>query len=158
MNELEELKPGEIPGIPVRTLEERDLDAIVRIDALHVGRSRREYFRKKVEAALRDTGVRVSLVAEQDGLVVGFLMGAVYYGEFGRSEASAVLDSIGVHPDFGRHGIGKALLEQLCKNLAALGVERLETQVEWSDWALTSFLAGHGFHPAPRLCLERNVR
>ncbi len=151
------LQPGEIPEIPVRSIKETDLDAIVRIDAMHIGRPRREYFKSLLESALRESGVRLSLVAEQDNSVVGFLMARVYYGEFGRTESTAMLDTIGIHPDFTRQGIGKALLEQLCKNLKALGVEKLETVVSWDEWELLRFLGTHGFTPSPRLCLERKL-
>jgi len=38
----------------------------------------------------------VSLAAEIEGLLVGFLLARVYYGEFGTLEPAAVMDTIGV--------------------------------------------------------------
>lgn len=149
--------PGLETSFRVRVLEEGDLEAIVRLDALYTGRPRPEYYRKKVEAALRHTGVRVSLVAEEEGFLVGFIMGSVYYGEFGRSEPTAMLDSLAVHPDQARRGVGRALLEQFCKNLKALGVERVETLVRWDNWPLVAFLSAEGFRPGHRFCLERRL-
>jgi ribosomal protein S18 acetylase RimI-like enzyme len=72
-------------------------------------------------------------------------------------EPVAVLDTIGVNPDFRRHGVGRALLEQLCLNLQALGIPRLQTEVNWQDQELLRFFHREGFLPAPRLCLDLDV-
>jgi len=152
-------QPGvlETDAIPVRALRADDLDAIVRIDAAITGRARRRYYEQQVAAALHERGVQMALVAECDGLPVGFLLAAVYYGEFGLPEPVAVLESLGVHPDFrGRH-VGAALLRQLEQNLRGLGIDRVETQVDWDQGDLLAFLRRHGFAPIPRLCLARRI-
>jgi ribosomal protein S18 acetylase RimI-like enzyme len=154
-----EAAPGELDTdvVLVRTLRAGDLEPIARIDEKISGRSRRKYFEVKIASVLQDTGVKISLVAEIDGIVAGFLMGAVYYGEFGLPEATATIDTIGVHPDFRGRKIGKALMRQLVMNLRALGIERIETQVAWDDWDLLGFLKSERFEPAPRLCLHRRL-
>jgi ribosomal protein S18 acetylase RimI-like enzyme len=144
-------------AVLVRALRAEDLEAIVRIDEKVGGRSRRKYFETKIASVLRDTGVTISLAAELDGILAGFLMGSVYYGEFGLPEPSATIDTIGVHPDFRGRKVGKALLRQLVMNLRALGIESLETLVAWNDWELLRFLEHEGFEPAPRLCLRRRL-
>jgi len=68
-----------------------------------------------------------------------------------------VLDTVGVHPDFRGRGVGPALLGQLRKNLAALRVPRLRTEVDWENQTLLRFLHREGFQPAPRLCLELDL-
>jgi len=134
-----------------------DLDAIVRIDARIVGRRRDEFFRVKMRQALADTGVAISLVAELDGHVVGFLLARVYYGEFGIAEPVAVLDVFGVHPDFrGRH-VGSALVDQLQTNLRGIGIRRLQTEVSWDNPELIAFFQHEGFMPAPRFCLDLDL-
>ena len=77
--------------------------------------------------------MRVSLVAERDGRPVGFIMARVDFGEFGRIEPIAVMDTIGVDPDYRDQGIGRALLSQLFMNLMTLRVERIRTEIGWSD-------------------------
>lgn len=144
-------------AVLVRDLRAADLDAIVRIDEKISGRPRSKYFEVKVATALRDTGVRISLVAEIDGIVAGFLMGSVYYGEFGLPEPAATIDTIGVHPGFRGRKVGKALMRQLAMNLRALGIESIETLVRWDAWDLLRFLAADGFEPAPRLCLRKRL-
>ena len=143
--------------IVVRGLKPQDLEAVVAIDAKSTGRRREEYFRIKLAQNLKETGIKVSLAAESDGLFRGFLLARVYYGEFGTLEPVAVLDTLGVHPDMRGHGIGQALMEQLVRNLAALGVPTLRTEVAWEDMSLLSFFQRQNFRPAPRLCLELPV-
>lgn len=143
--------------IVVRGLKPQDLEAVVAIDAKSTGRRREEYFRIKLAQNLKETGIKVSLAAESDGLFSGFLLARVYYGEFGTLEPVAVLDTLGVHPDMRGLGIGQALMEQLVLNLAALGVPTLRTEVAWEDMTLLSFFQRQNFRPAPRLCLELPV-
>ncbi len=140
--------------IPVRSMTERDLYALVAIDRRITGRNRSEYFARRLEEALYDSDVRVSLVAEMDGVPVGFIMARVDLGEFGRVEATAVMDTIGVDPDYRGRGVGRALLSQLLVNLATLRVERIRTEVDWDDRALAAFLDHCGFRPSQRLCFD----
>jgi hypothetical protein len=90
-------EPGSIETdhIEVRTLEIDDLAWVVRIDAQHSGIQRREYYKVKLAEAAKDTGVRISLAALVKGEPAGFLMGRLYYGEFGQPEPVAILDSMG---------------------------------------------------------------
>ena len=147
----------ESDAIPVRNLAEADLEAIVRIDAKAMGRRRVEYYRDKVAAVLRDSRIHVSLVAELDGMVVGFLMGELHYGEFGRAEPSVVIDSVGVHADYHKRGVGQALMRQFVANVRALGAEQVRTEVAWNDFPLLAFLDRCGFVPGRRLVLELDV-
>jgi ribosomal protein S18 acetylase RimI-like enzyme len=150
MNGVEERRTE----IVVRGLMPEDLEAVVAIDAKSTGRRRDEYFRIKLQQNLKETGIKVSLAAEVDGLFRGFLLARVYYGEFGNVEPVAVLDTLGVHPDTRGLGIGQALMEQLLVNLAGLGVPTLRTEVAWEDSALLGFFQRQKFRPAARFCLE----
>jgi len=141
----------------VRTLRADDFDDLVRIDAHSVGRPRPEYYKLKLKNALEDTGVRISLAAERDGTMVGFLMGSVYYGDYGQPEPVATLEAINVLPDFRGEGVGKALWEQFSKNAKAMRIDRIETQVDWANWELLRFLQRIGFAPAARVCVERRL-
>jgi ribosomal protein S18 acetylase RimI-like enzyme len=143
--------------MPVRSMAAGDLDAIARIDRHITGRDRTDYLRHKLDEALLDSAVRVSLVAEHDGAPVGFVMARVDFGDYGRTEPVADLDTIGVHPDFAHHGVGRALLSQLLLNLAALHVERLETQVRNDDLELLRFFQAAGGKASQRLVFEKRV-
>ena len=49
------------------------------------------------------------------------------------------------------------MMSQLMVNLTALQVERVNTEVVWNNYPLTSFLEHCGFRPAQRLALRRNI-
>ncbi|MBI2374451.1 MAG: GNAT family N-acetyltransferase [Deltaproteobacteria bacterium] len=153
--DMPEDRENETSDIVVRTLREADLEDIVRIDAKVGGTPRRDYYKKKVARALLDTSVQISLAAELEGRVVGFLLGSVYYGDFGQPEAVATIDAVGVAPDAARRGVGRALFLQLVRNLKGMRVERIETQVDFSNSELLLFFQRMGFIPSRRLSLEK---
>ncbi len=135
----------------VRSLERADFEEIARIDRRIVGRDRRGYINRVVNEALHDSAIRVSLAAHQDKSVTGFIMASVDFGDFGRTEPVAVIDTIGVDPGFTGAGIGTALLSQLFVNLEALHVERVETVVARDNFELLAFFYRAGFGSSQRL-------
>ena len=141
----------------VRSLQEGDLARIARIDERITGRNRIAYFERKFSEVLRESGVRISLVAESDGLVTGFVMARVDYGEFGQAVATATIDTIGVDPTASGTRIGRALVSQLLANLGALRVETVRTEVRWQDLELLGFLHRCGFAPAQRLSFSVDI-
>ena len=141
-------------GVIVRTLTAADAPRLVRIDQEITGRNRTEWYEGKLKRALLESDIRISLGAERDGLLVGAVLGSLHYGEFGQPEPIAVLDTVLVDPDVRGQGIGTALFDQLARNLCALGIRRLRTEVGWDEHELNRFLGHRGFVPAPRLVLE----
>ena len=135
----------------VRSLSPDDIPDIVRIDQLLSDHIRRRYIEHMVKEALNDSAVRVSLTARIDGVVAGFVAARTDYGDFGRPEPVAVLDSIGVDPDYAHQYVGTALLSQLFVNLEALHIERVETIVASENFQLLGFLYQLGFEPSQRL-------
>jgi ribosomal protein S18 acetylase RimI-like enzyme len=106
---------------------------------------------------MKDSAARVSLVARVDGVAAGFVMARTNFGDYGRTEPVAVLDTIGVDPDYSRRGIGHALLSQLFADLAELRVERVETVVASKDFRLLGFFYDAGFKPSQRLVFVKPV-
>ncbi len=141
-------------GVTVRLLTLADAPRLVRMDQAITGRNRAAWYEGKLKRALKESDVQISLGAEVDGFLVGALLGSLHYGEFGQPEPIAVLDTILVDPGFARRGIGSSLLENLTRNLRALGIDRLRTEVAWDEHDLGRFLGLRGFAPAPRLVLE----
>lgn len=137
--------------VPVRSMSADDLDAIVRIDKHVTSRDRRAYYERLVGEAIEESGIRVSLVAELDGEVVGFVAARVDYGEFGLASTAAVIETIGVDPAHSGKSVGKALISQLLNNLASLRVESVRTEVMWNEFGLLGFLERCGFEPSQRL-------
>jgi ribosomal protein S18 acetylase RimI-like enzyme len=152
-----ETTPSTEREVVVRRLRPQDLDAVIALDAKVTGRKRDEYFKLKLKQALADTGIEVSLAAEVEGVFAGFLLARVYYGEFGALEPFAVLDTLGVHPDFRGRGVGSALIDQLRTNLLGLGIPRLQTEVAWENLEILTFFHHEGFRPAARFCLDLDL-
>lgn len=142
---------------PVRSLQASDLNDILRIERHISGESREEYIKQKVTEAISDSGIRISLVGIQDDMVAGFIMARLDYGSFGRTSSTAVIDTIGVGPEYKGSGIGAALMTQLLDNLASLQVEDVRTEVEWNNFQLNRFLAACDFSPAQILSLNSTL-
>jgi predicted N-acetyltransferase YhbS len=146
---------NESDSLSVRTLRAGDVARLVRIDEQITGRNRKAWFEGKIRRALEDSDLKISLGAELDGTLVGAVLGSLQYGEFGVPEGVAVLDTILVDPGLRGRGIATAIFDQLVKNLQALGIERMRTEISWDEHELSAFLGRNGFAPAPRLVLER---
>lgn len=143
--------------VDLRTLKAEDIGDIVRIDQRVTGRRRESYIQGLVDEAMTDSDVRVSLLARVDGIAAGFVMARTDFGDFGRAEPVAVLDTIGVDPDYAHHGVGHALLSQLFVNLEGLRVERVETVAARANFGLLGFLYAVGFGPSERLGFVKHL-
>ena len=141
----------------VRTLARGDLADMARIDCKLTGRDRSSYVTRQFDEALHDSAIRVSLAARVAGSVAGFLMANVDAGDFGRTAPVAVIDTLGVDPDYAGRGLGRAMLSQLMLNLAALRVERVETVVSRSNFDVLSFFYQAGFEPSERLAFVKTM-
>ena len=144
----------ETDAVLVRTMRQDDLNAIVAIDAAASGRRRPSYFELMLQRSISHAGLQISLVAEVDNRVVGFVIGSLFYGEYGVAEPSASIDAISVDPGVRGKSVGKALMRQLRLNLGALRIATLQTEVSWDDFGLLAFFRSQGFRPSSRLCLE----
>lgn len=144
-------------AIDVRAVEPSDLDAIVRIDEKLSGQTRKEYWRQRLEiAALRPPWM--SLVAETDGRVVGFLFGWVGETEFGITRRTGWVDLIGVDPPYRGRGVGHALTERFAQNGTELrAIEKVATLIDLGQADVREFFVRLGFHHGPMIQMEREV-
>ena len=142
----------------IRVMRESDLQAIIDIDAKVTGTSRVEYYERKVASMLDKKGsIATSLVADNDGHVVGFIMGNIYTGEFGIPQTTASLDTIGMDPDHSSQGIGTLLLEEFIRHVEVAGVKNIQTLVDWDNIQLMKFFNRSGFIPSKTLNLEKRI-
>lgn len=149
------MKQVDLNKLFVRIMRKEDIDAIVSIDARILGQRRPEYYERKCGLALDvDRQLVTSLVAEQAGEVIGFIMGNLYLGEFGIPEPTASIDTLAVHPDYQNQGVATELNKQFISNMKKAGVENTYILVEWNDWAMLRLFEKAGFVPAKALKLE----
>ncbi|UCE44526.1 MAG: GNAT family N-acetyltransferase [Candidatus Bathyarchaeota archaeon] len=156
--------------LKIRALSENDLDAVVEIDRRVLGKSRLEYWKRKIGYA--DIYPRPALAAEMDGKVVGFILGYVSGWEFGVPDTVGWIDTIGVDPEYQNRGVGKTLFRSLIENFRRTGKEERpeskETKIEgvnvvytlvrWNDWNLLRFFHGMGFKKGDMISLELKMR
>ena len=145
--------------IKIRLMKAEDYDAVVGIDEKVLKASRPEYYETKFEKLFKSKDyLPTSLVAEdKDGTVVGFVMGVIYMGEYGIYREEATLDTIGVDPDYERKGIGKMLIDEFLDHLKTLGVQKINTLVDWNDSKLIHFFSANQFSPSKSINLERSL-
>jgi len=143
--------------VPCRSLKKEDGAAVIKIDRKIVGYDRSRYFNRIIEEVFQDSAIRVSLVAECDDHVVGFVMARVDFGEFGKTEPAAVIDTLGVDPGYAHRHVGSALLSQLLANLAVLRADYVRTEVGARQLGLQGFLQKSGFSTAQSLSLLKEI-
>ncbi len=145
--------------INIRLMKSDDFDTVVRIDEKVLKASRPEYYEMKFEKLFKSKDyIPTSLVAEaEDGTVVGFVMGVLYMGEYGIFQEEATLDTIGVDPDYQHKGIGKKLINEFLDHLKTLGVQKINTLVDWNDSNLIHFFSANHFSPSKSINLERTL-
>lgn len=147
--------PLERPLYETRAPRAEDIEDLVRIDAAWSGRERRGYLGERLRRALRPSGISLARVCVHEGRVVGFLLGEVTGGEFGRVGSAAWIDTVGVDRSQGRRGVGSALLQDFMRHAQVLGCERVRTLLDPEDEVLTGFLEAHLFRVAPTKVVER---
>lgn len=146
---------GATPDTVLRPLKPEDLDRVVDIDRLLVGRSRRGFFEKRLAAAVRGADKVIAVAVEDGGSVNGYAIARIQLGAFGGVDPIAILDAIGIDPEHQGRGLGRRLMEATVRGMERVGVREIRTQVDWTDHALVRLLAASGFSLAPRLVLER---
>lgn len=144
--------------ITIRAAEGSDLDPIVRIDEKLTGQTRKDYWQQRLEiAALRPPWM--SLVAETDGRIVGFMFGWVTESEFGIATATAWVDMIGVDPPYRGRGVAHALVSRFVESGRQLrGIAKVATLIDLGQADVREFFVRLGFHHGPMIQMERDVR
>ncbi|HYQ59750.1 MAG TPA: GNAT family N-acetyltransferase [Desulfatiglandales bacterium] len=140
----------------VRRMTEKDLDAVVAIDTKVLGKSRWDYWLGKMSLTEQRLPI-VSLVAETDGKVVGFILGDASGYEYDVPENIGWIDTIGVDPDYQKRGIARMLMKEMIANLKKVGIDTIYTMVNWPDWDLLKFFHDSGFQKGPLINLELKI-
>ena len=141
----------------VRPLRPADLERVIAIDSGHVGEPRRRFFEKRLAHAKQHPEDFVHVGVVRNDFLVGFAFARILRGEFGREQAIATLDAVGVERDSREHGVGHALIDGVTEVMRKKGVHSLQSQADWTNHALLRFFDASGFGLAPRLVLERSV-
>ncbi len=148
--------PGAAP-VQIRALQPADLDAVVAIDAAIEGRMRRDYIERRLHSAQRQPLLHAQFAATRGDQLVGYLLGRLAIGEFGRSAPALRIELVGLRREHGRQGVGSALFEALLGWAGRHGASEIRTLSSWTRTDLLGWLARLGFELAPSLVLESRV-
>jgi ribosomal protein S18 acetylase RimI-like enzyme len=140
----------------IRELRNEDLQAVVEIDEVIRGFARPDYWKGRFSATTT-MPPWMSLVAEMDDRVVGFVFGWCGSWEFGVAGEVGWIDIIGVHPAHRRMGIGRALVSEFTRSAKELrGVEKVFTLVDPEEKETATFFARIGYGRGRLIHMETN--
>ena len=92
----------------------------------------------------------LAILAERDDAKLGYAMVTTQQdrrGSWSRGDRVATLQTLTVHPDYRRQGIGSALLEEVRRQLGAAGISDLELAAVSGNEAAMRFYEREGFRP-----------
>lgn len=134
-------------AIRIRPLDELDIDSIVAIDEKISGRYRPEVWESRVGYYLR-RDPDSSVVAEEDGRVVGFMLGDVRSGEFGLEEPTGWIEVLGVDPEYRGRSVGRRMAEAILEHFRREGARSVRTLVDERMGEIARFFDSLGFEPS----------
>jgi ribosomal protein S18 acetylase RimI-like enzyme len=74
--------------------------------------------------------------------------------EYGIPDTKGYIDTIGVDPDYQRHGVATLLLREMVNHLKKVGVETIFTYVDWRNGDLLRFFDSVGFQLGDMINLQ----
>jgi N-acetylglutamate synthase-like GNAT family acetyltransferase len=141
--------------VKIRPLTVNDFEDIANIqEAITKKRARNGLERRIREYIQKDP--QACLVAEDEGKVVGFVIGDVKDWGFG-VEKSGWLEIIGIHPKYMGQGIGKRLGKELLEHFKSKGIKNVFTVARWDSGDLLAFFKSIGFDRSDFINLERRL-
>jgi len=146
-----------LENIKIRTLKKEDLGTIIEIDKKVLGENRKDYWEKRWLAQINEPSSKISLVAEVERKVAGFILGDVSGWEFGVPDTIGWIETIGIDAVYQKKGLATALAHELIKDLKAIGVRTIYTLVSWDDWDLLQFFHTMGFIRGDMINLELKI-
>lgn len=143
--------------IYVRSLEKRDLAAIVSMEERQTGVARPEYWEKRIEISEAIRPHWASLVAELDNRVVGFVLGRAGEFEFGLPGTVAWIEIIGVDPAYRRKGVAQELVRQFAESAEDHGIKTIFTLVNSQQNEMQHFFSRLGFVHGKMLHYQKDI-
>lgn len=119
----------------IRKFQPNDFNTVIGIEKLVFNEHDPFYYMKFYETCSEGF-----VVAEMDGIVVGFVVGYTVSEETGR------IFSLAVHPKCQNLGIGSALLEEIIRLLRRCLASEIILEVRQSNHGAKKFYERHGFY------------
>jgi len=140
-------------AIIVRKLTKDDIDAVLEVDRVIVGKERVPSWPQKAASHLETYYPPLCHVAEAGGKVVGFILGDVRGAEYGLP-LSGWVDMVGVHPEYQRRGLGRMLAEAFVRECHRRGL-KTRAIIREDDERVQKYLLSLGFRKGPLVQFEK---
>jgi len=124
--------------VNIREMRQDDIGGVLAIDRKIIGQDRALTY-ITVPSSYIGGQLAMSVVAEAEGTIVGFLLGQMVEAPY-RAMDVALLQVIGVDPEYRRHSIGKKLVQAFMDCCKKRGVDSVHAMVSVYDWWMLSFL------------------
>jgi len=150
-------------GVKIKPLTKDDISDILKIEERieeELGiknKERTEYLKETAIYNIEHGDPMLSIGAEVDGNLVGFMIGELRLWEFGRGEKIGWIRILGVDPEFRGRGIGRKLAETLFEHFKRRGIKRVRTMVDWYAGELISYFRSLGFNMMNMVPLEKEL-
>jgi ribosomal protein S18 acetylase RimI-like enzyme len=139
-------------NILIRDARATDFDAVVDLDEWRL--DKHTYWRGIFDRfAVSGIKERFFLIAEKDGVIVGFAVGEIRAWEFGSAPCGWVF-ALAVSSAVREFGIGRLMFGEMCKRMKQAGVSTVRTMVDRENRLTLSFFRGLGLRTGPYLELE----
>jgi ribosomal protein S18 acetylase RimI-like enzyme len=144
-------------NVEIRTALAKDIPSIASLDEKTTGQSKSQYWQELFGHFQQSRGAgRAFLVAEQQGRVVGFIIGEVRAFEFG-SEPCGWVFALNVDPEIRVHNVGTRLFEALCEIFGQAGVQKVRTMLNRDNHLVQAFFRSLGMMTGPFIQLEKDL-
>ena len=129
--------------ISIRGMSEEDLEGILYIEREARGSNRAATYAPVPDSCIGGE-VDNSIVAEDDGRIVGFVLGRIVRSPVELSDV-AWIELIGILPGYQRRGIGRRMVEAWKDRCSHKGIKKVHIMINWRDWWMLSFFESLGF-------------
>ena len=129
--------------IDVREMSVEDVEGVLTIEREVRGSNRAITYAPVPDSCIGGE-VDNSIVAEEKGRIVGFILGRVVSSPVELSNV-AWIELIGILPGYQRRGIGKKMIEAWKDHCREKGIKKVHVMINWRDWWMLSFFESLGF-------------
>lgn len=142
--------------IRVRRLAKTDLDSLLRIEKA-LADEVSDDLRSSILECFDPSRAPMSLGAELDGQLIGFIIGELKLWEFGEKQPVGWIKEVGVDPEYQGQGVGEVLGQELMRYFKSKGVRIVKTVVEWNSGDIISYFGTLGFKKGSQIVLEADL-